>query len=429
MALTGSAGRTIFHLDMDAFFVSVEELSDPSLRGRPVVVGGKPNERGVVAAASYAARRFGVRSAMPLREAFRRCPQAVFLQGRPSEYLAYSRKVRSTLEGFSPNVSMASIDEAYLEMTGTERLLGPPLKAAHALHEAVRQETGLASSIGIGTSKLVAKICSGLAKPNGVLCVWPGAEAAFLAPLEIGRIPGVGRVAKEQLGSLGIYKIGDAAERGEEFLRRHLGKHGVALAGKAEGLDAGAWFSPGFSASDMPKSVSHETTFRQDTTDQRKISATVAQLTQLVSRRLREHRLWARKLQVKIRYSDFSTRTRSATLARPTQTDKSLLRAARALVARHHVPSRPVRLLGVQAFDLREAPALQPSLFGKSDRERWSRALRAVDAIRDRFGESSVGLAAAMGHGRRDRVHENPVGLPGQSSHRTGPDTDPEAGG
>ena len=190
------AGRVIFHVDMDAFFVSVEELSDPALKGRPVVVGGKPDERGVVAAASYAARKFGVRSAMPLREAYRRCPQAVFLEGHPERYLEYSKRVGKTLRQFSPLVSMASIDEAYLDLSGTERLLGPPLAAAHALHEAVRDDTGLPCSIGIGTSRLVAKICSALAKPNGILLVQPGAEPQFLAPLEIGRVPGVGKVTQ-----------------------------------------------------------------------------------------------------------------------------------------------------------------------------------------------------------------------------------------
>ena len=420
MALAATQPQTIFHLDMDAFFVSVEELSDPSLKGRPVVVGGGPDQRGVVAAASYAARKFGVRSAMPLREAHRRCPDAVFLEGRPAEYLTYSRKVRATLERFSPSVSMASIDEAYLDMTGTERLLGPPLKAAHELHDAVRRDTGLACSIGIGTSRLVAKICSGLAKPNGVLRVWPGQEAAFLAPYEIGRIPGVGRVARKRLAELGIFKIGHAARAGEEFLQRHLGKQGAALAGKAAGKDAGAWFSPGFSAATAPKSISHETTFRRDTNDLRLVNSTIAKLTQLVTRRLREHGLWARKVQVKIRYSDFTTRTRSVTLDQPTQIDSVILRAARALVARHHSPGRLVRLLGVQVFDLGPRPGSQPLLFGNEEGERWSRALQAVDAIRDRFGESVVGLAGAIGHGRMEKVHENPAGLPDGAKGRSG---------
>src|SRR3954466_12204088 len=177
--------RTIFHVDMDAFFVSVEELRDPSLKGKPVVVGGKANERGVVSAASYAARKFGVHSAMPLRTAYKLCPQAIFLDGHPERYREASLKVRAVLESFSPQVEMASIDEAYLDMTGTERLHGPPLRSAHTLHEKMKSETQLNCSIGIGSSRLIAKVCSGKAKPNGVLLVMAGRESMFLAPLDI----------------------------------------------------------------------------------------------------------------------------------------------------------------------------------------------------------------------------------------------------
>src|SRR5664279_4669113 len=191
--------KTIFHVDMDAFFVSVEELFDPSLKGKPVVVGGRPNERGVVAAASYAARKFGVHSAMPLRTAYKMCPQAIFVDGHPDRYREYSHKVHDALTAFSPLVEMASIDEAYLDMTGTERLYGPPLRAAHLLHERVKAATGLNCSIGIAASRLVAKIGSDQAKPNGVLWVIPGEETAFLAPLDVRKVPGVGKVTERNL--------------------------------------------------------------------------------------------------------------------------------------------------------------------------------------------------------------------------------------
>ena len=199
------------------------------------MVGGKAHERGVVSAASYAVRKFGVHSAMPLREAYRRCPQAIFIEGSPAKYREYSRKARKILKGFSPSVEMASIDEAYLDMTGCERLLGPPLKAAHDLHEAVRAETGLPCSLGIGCSRLTAKIGSGLAKPNGILRVMPGAEAAFLAPLDIARIPGVGKTMQQKLRRLGIRKIGQIAQQDAGFLADRFGKAGLALAGKARG--------------------------------------------------------------------------------------------------------------------------------------------------------------------------------------------------
>src|SRR5438477_11894215 len=182
--------RTIFHLDMDAFFVSVEELFDPGLKGKAVVVGGQRDERGVVSAASYEARKFGVHSAMPLRTAYKLCPQAIFVDGHPERYREYSSQVREVLKQFSPQVEMASIDEAYMDMTGTRRLLGPPLQAAHALHEAIKTATNLNSSVGIATTRLVAKVASDFAKPNSVFWVLPGQEARFLAPLAVRKIPG-----------------------------------------------------------------------------------------------------------------------------------------------------------------------------------------------------------------------------------------------
>ncbi len=220
------SGRTIFHVDMDAFFVSVEELSDPSLKGKAVVVGGQRDERGVVSAASYEARKFGVHSAMPLRTAAKLCPHAIFLDGHPDLYRESSRKARTVLEMFSPAVEMASIDEAYIDMTGTEKLHGPPLRSAHKLHTAMKEHTGLNCSVGIGASRLMAKICSDQAKPNGVLYVLPGQEQTFLAPLDIGKIPGVGKVTKSQLNSMGIHRIGDLLRLEPGVLESTLGKWG-----------------------------------------------------------------------------------------------------------------------------------------------------------------------------------------------------------
>ena len=194
---------------MDAFFVSVEELFDPSLKGKAVVVGGQSHERGVVSAASYEARKFGVHSALPLRTAYKLCPHAIFVEGHPDRYRDYSQRVHEVLDRFSPLVEMASIDEAYLDMTGTERLLGPPLAAAHALHEAIQSDTKLNCSIGIGSSRLVAKITSDQAKPNGVMWVLPGQEARFLAPLEVRKVPGVGKVTEKNL-----HAAGDSQDRG-----------------------------------------------------------------------------------------------------------------------------------------------------------------------------------------------------------------------
>jgi len=211
--MSNSSLRIIFHVDMDAFFVSVEELFDPSLKGKPVVVGGQRDERGVVSAASYAARTFGVHSAMPLRTAAKLCPQAIFVNGHPERYREYSGKVHEVLGRFSPLVEMASVDEAYLDMTGTERLHGRPLRSAHQLHTAMKSATQLNCSVGIGTSRLIAKVSSAKAKPNGVLWVLPGEETIFLAPLAVGDIPGVGKVMEQKLHAIGIQKVGDLCQQ------------------------------------------------------------------------------------------------------------------------------------------------------------------------------------------------------------------------
>jgi len=405
--------RTVFHVDMDAFFVSVEELYDPSLKGKPVVVGGRAQERGVVSAASYPARKFGVHSALPLRQAYKLCPQAIFIPGHPERYRTYSQKVHDVLVQFSPRVEMASIDEAYLDLSGTQRLFGPPLAAGHRLHEAIYQETKLPCSIGIGVSRLVAKICSDLAKPNGVLWVAPGAEAAFLAPLEIRKIPGVGKVTQESFRKRGIHHIGQLAMLDEKLLEETWGKIGLALAGKSRGLDAGGWFEGEIGSGGDPKSVSHETTFSTDTADEVLLESTLAKLSQLVGRRLREYGLYGCTVQLKYRYSDFSTFTRARTLDEATSLDTVIFDAVKNLFRRNWERERPIRLLGVHVGSLQHREG-QLNLLRDGQNRKWSRALEAADSLRDRFGESALGLAAAMKHGRRERVHENPAGLPGK---------------
>ncbi|HSB76742.1 MAG TPA: DNA polymerase IV, partial [Terriglobales bacterium] len=341
--------RFVFHLDMDAFFVSVEELFDPTLRDKAVVVGGQREERGVVSAASYEARKFGVHSAMPLRTAAKLCPHAIFVDGHPDRYRHYSEKVHQVLRNFSPQIEMVSIDEAFLDMTGTERLHGPPLRAAHALHRAIQTHTGLNCSIGIAASRLVAKVCSDQAKPNGLLWVLPGHEASFLAPLAVRKIPGVGKVMEQNLLALGIHTVGDLARFDDAFLEERFGKWGLALAGKAKGLDAGGWFDSEIGADEDPKSLSHEHTFSQDTADVQLLEGTLLRLAEMVGRRLREAGLHARTVQLKLRYEDFTTITRAHTLARSTQLDTDLFQAARHLFRANWQSGRPIRLLGVHA--------------------------------------------------------------------------------
>jgi len=405
--------KTYFHVDMDAFFVSVEELYDPSLKGKPVVVGGKPNERGVVSAASYAARKFGVHSAMPLRTAYKLCPQAIFVEGHPQRYREYSEKVYDVLHSFSPLVEMASIDEAYLDITGTERLYGPPLRAAHLLHERMKAATSLNCSIGIACSRLVAKISSDQAKPNGVLWILPGCEAAFLAPLDVRKVPGVGKVTEKNLHVLGIRKVGDLARLDEEFLAERFGKWGLALAGKSRGLDAGGWFDTEIGEEEGPKSISHEHTFGEDTADPERLDSTLARLSEMVGRRLRDHGLQARTIQLKLRYSDFSTITRAHSIPRATQLDTEIFSEVRDLFRRNWKAGAKVRLLGVHASGWAEGGE-QMDLLDEERHEKWRHTLAAADRMRDKFGDSAISLGTSLRGQFRERTHENPAGLPGK---------------
>ncbi len=406
--------RTVFHVDMDAFFVSVEELFDPSLKGKPVVVGGGPNERGVVSAASYAARRFGVHSAMPLRTAARLCPQAIFLPGHPHHYRDYSGRVFEVLGQFSPKVEMASIDEAYLDLTGSVRLLGPPLKAAQSLHDQVKRTTGLNCSIGIASSRLVAKIASDQAKPNGMLWIPPGMEQEFLAPLHIRRIPGVGEKTEANLRRYGIQRVGDLAALQDSFLEQLLGKWGLALAGKSKGLDAGGYFQGDIAEEADPKSISHEHTFNEDSADPELLESTLARLSQMVGRRLREHSLHTRTIQLKLRYSDFTTFTRAHTMDHATQIDLDLIEHSRHLFRRNWTGAK-VRLLGVQTSQLTHQEG-QLNLLESEKSRKWRSALTAVDKLRDKFGEKSVAVASGMKGSYVERVHENPASLPGKKT-------------
>jgi DNA polymerase-4 len=320
--------------------------------------------------------------------------------------------VYEVLKSFTPTVEMASIDEAYLDLTGTMRLHGPPFEAAHKLHNRVKEKTQLNCSIGISAARMVAKVCSDQAKPNGVLWVIPGQEARFLAPLDVRKIPGVGAVTERNLHSLGIRKVGDLAALDSRFLEERFGKWGLALAGKAHGQDAGGWFDSPIGANEDPKSISHEHTYNQDTANRDTLEASLARLTEMVCRRLREHALWARTVQLKLRYSDFSTFTRAHTIEHLTQVDNEILAEVRSLFDRHWT-RQPIRLLGVQVSNLERREG-QLSLLDQDRSDRWRKALAAADAMRDKYGESSVSLAASLRGKFRERIHENPAALPGK---------------
>ncbi len=379
----------ILHVDMDAFYVSVEELEDPSLAGKAVIVGGDPNSRGVVASASYEARKFGVRSAMPLQQAKRRCPHAIFIRGHYDKYSEYSRKIHRIFSSFTPVVEMVSVDEAYLDLTGCELLHGPVIRAADTLIRAVKQATGLRCSVGASSSHVVSKIASDQAKPHGLLCVFPGCEAAFLAPLPVRRMPGVGKVTERQLQVLAIKTIGDVQRQSAEELERRLGKVGAWLYRKSFGQDieAYAW-------REEARSVSHETTFPVDVTDLETIRQSLSELSQRLGHRLRQHGLMARTVGLKLRYASFQTVSRERTLPRPTHFDQEIYQAALNLLGATYDRRQKVRLLGVRASNL-ATQARQLSLLDEERERKLARVLEAADQLRGRFGFEAVRLAGS----------------------------------
>jgi DNA polymerase-4 len=386
----------ILHVDMDAFFVSVELLERPELRGKPVVVGGQPDRRGVVAAASYEARRYGIHSAMPLRTAGKLCPHAVFLEGRHDLYAAWSDRVATILAQVSPVVEMASIDEAYLDLSGTERLHGPPLAVAHALIGEIGAKTGLPCSIGLARTRLVAKVASDQAKPRGLLWVPAGAESQFLAPLGVRRIPGIGRVTEAALRGLGISTVGQLAAISQARLEELFGQWGTALHRKSRGEDSFEFFVDA-----EPKSISHSHTFGFDTADRAVLEAMLSRLCEKAAKRLRDSGLDARTVTLTIRYAGFETVTRAKTLPEADHLDPVLLETVRRLFDRHWNRQRAVRLVGVELGALSRG-ARQLDLLDAARREKLEKLARATDRIRDRYGFSKIQFGGSLGGGGDD---------------------------
>jgi DNA polymerase-4 len=387
-----SAGRlSIIHVDLDAFFAAVEQRDRPELRGKPVIVGGDPRSRGVVSTASYEARRFGVHSAMPLATALKLCPDGVFLPVDGAKYQRVSREVMAVLRRFTPAVEQVSIDEAFLDVAGSEALFGPASEIARRIKAEVLAATALTVSVGVATSKLVAKVASDLRKPDGLVVVEAGEEAAFLAPLEIRRLWGIGPKTAERLGGLGVRTIGELAALPPETLARVLGEHGATLHDRALGIDP----DPVIGGGEAAKSVSHETTFGVDVTDAAEIERTLLALTEGVSARLRAAGLRATTVAVKIRDSGFRTITRQKQLAEPSDLTEPIWRAALEL-ARPEVRGKKIRLLGVAATGL-GAPE-QTTMFEVVD-ERRRRLVQATDAVRRRFGDQAVTRASLLRRG------------------------------
>jgi DNA polymerase IV len=382
----------VLHLDMDAFFVSVELLERPELRGKAVIVGGPRDARGVVTSASYEARKFGVRSAMALRTAARLCPHAVFLENRHALYLAWSDRVAEILARYSPIVERASIDEAYLQLAGTEKLLGPPLAVAHALLQEITHTTGLPCSAGLASTRLVAKVASDQAKPRGLLWIPAGAERAFLEPLRVRQIPGIGSATEAALGSLGINKVGQLAELSREQLDEHFGQWGAALYRKARGADSFEFYLDA-----EPRSISHHHTFPVDTADGDSLRAMLSHLAEKASKRLRDAGLSARTITLTIRYQDFRTTSHARTLAEPSDLDGVILATLRELFELRWERAQKVRLVGVALSGLCH-PAQQLDLLDSQHHEKLERLARAADQLRERFGFSKLQYGGSLGH-------------------------------
>ncbi|MBI4317019.1 MAG: DNA polymerase IV [Chloroflexi bacterium] len=400
--------RRIIHIDLDAFFCSVEELLDPAIRGKPIIVGADPKGRGVVAAASYAARRYGVHSAMPIGHAARLCPNAVFLRPRHDLYAEYSHRLMAVLREYTDLVEPISIDEAFLDVTGCQRLFGRAEDIGRAIQRRVQEEIGLPCSVGIATNKLVAKIASDSGKPNGFVVVPPRREAEFLASLPVSRLWGVGPKTAERLRANGVQTIGDLAALPADTLRARFGRLGEYLHQRALGQDTRP-----VEPERERKSISNEHTFFQDSGDPDVITGRLLQSSERVAAELRRKGWQARTIALKIRFADFKTITRRRTLGQPTSSGETIWATAKSLLRDALKPGAKLRLVGVGASNLIAAVDVQPSFFD-GEAERIQELDRTLDHLRDRFGKNSIlrgrvaGKPAAPGgeKGSQDRQSE-----------------------
>lgn len=383
--------RAILHADLDAFFASVEQLDHPELKGKPVLVGGT-GRRAVVSAASYEARIFGCRSAMPTNTALRLCPHAVVVHPRFARYRQLSDTVFAIFESVTPLVEPLSIDEAFLDVTGSARLLGPPETIAKDIRARVRADTGLTVSVGVAPNKFLAKLASELHKPDGLTIITPETVSAILAPLPVTAIFGIGKAAADKLAQVGIRTIAQLRDAPTPLIAQRLGSLGPYAQQLARGID------------DRPvvpdrtaKSVGHEETFGEDLTDRDEIRTILLAQAEHVARRLRRKSRAAYAVALKIRFGDFETISRSATLDAPTDSTEELWQAARTLLE-HWMSTafRPVRLLGITAERLTDASDIQPTLFGADARKKEASLDRAADEITRRFGSAAIRRAGSI---------------------------------
>ncbi len=380
--------RSIIHFDLDAFFASVEELLDPSIAGLPIMVGGSPEGRGVVSSASYAARAYGVRSAMPMAQALRLCPHAIVRHGHHRAYADYSRRVMDILSQYTPLLEPISIDEAFLDVTGCEQLFGPAPELAHRIQERILAELGLPSSLGLASNKLVAKVASALAKPRGVIVVPAGQEAAFFSPLPIDRLWGVGDVTSERLRAKGVETIGQLAALFPLQMKQLFGSAAEEMHRRALGIDERP-----VGPSGRRKSISQEHTFAEDVGDLRVLRRALLKMSEDVATQLRKKGKCARTVVLKMRYPDFRTITRRVTLSQPTDLSRVIHTQAVALLQKEWKKGVRVRLIGVGVTGL--VGARQLGLFD-GEAERLEKLSRVVDEIRSKHGKKAIRRASLL---------------------------------
>ncbi len=374
--------RAILHVDMDAFYASVEVLDDPSLKGKPVMVGGTPEGRGVVAAASYEAREYGVHSAMSAARAIRLCPDGIFLRGRMDRYSEISSQVFAIFEAYTPLVEPLSIDEAFLDVTGCRRLFGSAEKVGRAIKGRILEEIGLVASVGLAANKFLAKLASDLEKPDGFTIILPDQARSLLASLPIGKLWGVGKVAEKQMHQFGIRKVGDLLAVPRDLVIEQFGDHAAHLLELAAGHDE----RPVIPVHEA-KSIGNETTFREDISEAVHLQDILDQLAAKVARRLRSHGFMARTVTLKARYPDFTTHTRSETLLSPSDSSVELRDAARRLLSdKLGRRGRSLRLVGVTASNLVHEGEGQVQLFPDPDRERDRKLDSIMDRVHGKFG-------------------------------------------
>ncbi len=382
----------IIHLDMDAFYAAIELRDNPDLIGKPVVVGGSPKGRGVISAASYEARKFGVHSAMSSAQALRQCPDLVFVKPRMEHYAAISKQIREIFFEFTSLVEPIAFDEAFLDVSGCERLFGDAVSIAQQVKQRIRQKTGLIASAGVAPNKFLAKVASDLQKPDGLTVVAPEHVQEFLNPLPISRVWGIGKVTQEKFQALGVYSVADLKKLTEQSMRTQFGVNSQHFWNLARGIDSRP-VVPDRNA----KSISHETTFSTDIEDVETLRVWILELTDQVARRLRRHKILSRNVQLKIRYSDFRTLSRSSSLQWPTDSSIQLSNVAESVLVDAIAPqnqpriSPGIRLLGVGVTRLsRPVDKTQQLLFDQEVIEKQSRMDRASDQIKDKFGSQAV---------------------------------------